>query len=312
MQRTKRVWVLFPALLLFAVGIAILLYPTAANLYNAYRQDRVIASYREETEAAEPTDAAGELLAAQEYNRELLERGEAVVSALREETNAAYEALLNPNGDGIMGYIVIPKIAVQLPIAHYYSEGNTESLGHLYGSSLPVGGEGTHALLCAHRGLPSAKLFTDLDQLSEGDRFYVHVLGGTLVYEVDQIRTVLPEEVADIVITPGEDYVTLVTCTPYAVNTHRLLVRGTRVREEPGEPEVPSVRQKTRALFDENQKRAFALLGAFAVICLAAAGVRRIRRIQTQKKKAGRRCVEASQPTTGVGQPEKNASERRE
>lgn len=150
-----------------------------------------------------------------------------------------YYSLLDVNGIGIMGVIRIPKIKVSLPIYHTTDEGVLQvGVGHFTGSSLPVGGESTHCILSGHRGLPSAKLFTDLDQIVEGDVFYLDVLGDTLAYQVDQIQVVLPEEVESLNVVPGEDYVTLITCTPYGVNTHRLLIRGTRIPYVPEEETV--------------------------------------------------------------------------
>ena len=169
--------------------------------------------------------------AAQEYNEQIKQESVPDAFSVRDgQTDSTYESLLNLNGDEMMGYVEIPVIDVSIPIYHYTTDESLEKgAGHLFGSSLPVGGKSTHCILSAHRGLPSAKLFTDLNLVEEGDVFYLHVLGKTLAYEVDQILTVLPEQTESLGITDGDDYVTLVTCTPYAVNTHRLLVRGHRV-----------------------------------------------------------------------------------
>lgn len=168
--------------------------------------------------------------AAEEYNEQIKQESVPDAFSVRDgETDSTYESLLNLNGDGMMGYIEIPVIDVKISIYHYTTDETLEKgAGHLFGSSLPVGGESTHAILSAHRGLPSAKLFTDLNLVEKGDVFYLHILDKTLAYEVDQIQTVLPEETDSLAITEGKDYVTLVTCTPYAVNTHRILVRGHR------------------------------------------------------------------------------------
>ena len=170
--------------------------------------------------------------AAQEYNEQIKQESVPDAFSVRDgQTDSTYESLLNLNGDGMMGYVEIPVIDVSIPIYHYTTDESLEKgAGHLFGSSLPVGGKSTHCILSAHRGLPSAKLFTDLNLVEEGDVFYLHVLGKTLAYEVDQIFTVLPEQTESLGITDGDDYVTLVTCTPYAVNTHRLLVRGVRTK----------------------------------------------------------------------------------
>ena len=172
--------------------------------------------------------------AAEEYNKKIKQESVPDAFSIRDgETDEEYESLLNLNGDGMMGYVEIPVIDQSIPIYHYTTEATLEKgAGHLFGSSLPVGGESTHAIISAHRGLPSAKLFTDLNLVEEGDVFYLHVLDQTLAYEVDQILTVLPDETESLGITEGEDYVTLITCTPYAVNTHRLLVRGHRIAYE--------------------------------------------------------------------------------
>ena len=168
--------------------------------------------------------------AAEKYNEQIKQESVPDAFSVRDgETDSTYESLLNLNGDGMMGYVEIPVIDVSIPIYHYTTDETLEKgAGHLFGSSLPVGGESTHAILSAHRGLPSAKLFTDLNLVEKGDVFYLHILDKTLAYEVDQIQTVLPEETDSLAITEGKDYVTLVTCTPYAVNTHRILVRGHR------------------------------------------------------------------------------------
>lgn len=168
--------------------------------------------------------------AAQEYNEQIKQESVPDAFSVRDgQTDSTYESLLNLNGDGMMGYVEIPVIDVSIPIYHYTTDESLEKgAGHLFGSSLPVGGKSTHCILSAHRGLPSAKLFTDLNLVEEGDVFYLHVLGKTLAYEVDQILTVLPEQTESLGITDGDDYVTLVTCTPYAVNTHRVPMKAAK------------------------------------------------------------------------------------
>lgn len=223
--------------LLFTVGAGVLCYPTFSDMWNKYRNAQLITHYTEAIETL-PEETYDEFWAeAREYNAQHTvnqivdafgeEEGEA-----DEEAQAAFEyyhSVLNPNGDGLMGSIDIPKIGVKIAIYHGLEESVLEKgCGHVQGTSLPIGGAGTHAALAAHRGLPSAKLFTDLDQIEEGDIFILNILGEKLAYEVDQIKTVLPYETEDIAIVDGEDYVTLITCTPYGVNSHRLLVRGHR------------------------------------------------------------------------------------
>lgn len=213
--------------LVLLIGIGLMAYPTVSNWWNSFHQSRAINSYAARVEEMDPELIEQMLIEAHAYNARLAAGDEARYD---EASHTRYMSLLGPAGDGVMGYIEIDKIGVKLPVAHTVEESVLQrSVGHLEGSSLPVGGEGTHAVLSGHRGLPSARLFTDLANLTEGDTFVLTVLEQTLTYEVDQIRVVLPEEVDDLAVAPGEDYCTLVTCTPYGINTHRLLVRGSRV-----------------------------------------------------------------------------------
>lgn len=210
------------------VGAALLLYPSASDYWNSLHQSRAIATYAEEVANLTTADYEKLWLAAVEYNKRMGAAGNPFV--LSEEQRADYFSQLDLSGNGIMGYIEIPKIECSLPIYHGTSEAVLQiAVGHLEGSTLPVGGAGTHCVLSGHRGLPSAKLFTHLDQLSEGDVFLLRVLNETLTYEVDQIHIVLPQEVDDLAVVPGRDFCTLVTCTPYGINSHRLLVRGKRI-----------------------------------------------------------------------------------
>lgn len=220
---------IFMVLVLLA-GLSLLLYPTFSDWWNSRHQSRAIAGYSEEIARLDDTETLWEN--AHDYNARLA--ADAGRWLPDEEDIAQYNALLNVGGSGIMGYIEIDKIACSLPIYHGTDEAVLQiAVGHIEGSSLPVGGPGTHAVLSGHRGLPSARLFTDLDRLIPGDRFILNILGEAISYEVDQILTVLPEEIDSLEIVPGEDYVTLVTCTPYGVNSHRLLVRGHRVETPP-------------------------------------------------------------------------------
>ena len=213
------------------VGTGLLLYPTVSDLWNRNKSSRAVSSYSEAMEGMGGREKQGLRDAAVSYNRGLIPQYGRFT--LEPEGGEGYADLLDVDGNGMMGYIEIPSIDVELPIYHGVSARVLQSAaGHIPGSSLPVGGEGTHCVISAHRGLPSAKLFTDLDELKEGDGFSLHVLGEELFYEVDRIRTVLPEEVGGLDIEEGKDYCTLVTCTPYGINTHRLLVRGHRVGED--------------------------------------------------------------------------------
>lgn len=221
-------------ILVFLTGLGFLLYPTVSDRWNRMHQSRAITAYAEAAASMDDADYEKVMAAARAYNGELAARGGSVT--LTEEEKAAYEAQLNITGQGIMGYIDIPKINCYLPVYHGTTEGVLQtSVGHLEGSSLPVGGESTHCVLSGHRGLPSARLFTDLDQIITGDMFMVCVLDEVLTYEVDQILVVLPEETEALAIETGKDYCTLVTCTPYGVNSHRLLVRGRRTDTLSGE-----------------------------------------------------------------------------
>lgn len=214
--------------LVLLLGLGIMLYPSASDYYNSFHQSRAIAHYAEQIANIDTETYERLWREAAEYNQKLAGRANPFV--LSEEEREEYLGLLNYSGDGIMGYINIPKIACELPIYHTTEESVLQiAIGHIEGSSLPVGGESTHSVLSGHRGLPSAKLFSNLDLLGAGDTFIIRILNETLTYEVDQIRTVLPNELQDLYIEEGRDYCTLVTCTPYGINTHRLLVRGHRV-----------------------------------------------------------------------------------
>lgn len=231
-EQTKRSKL--PTILLigvFLVGVSLLLYPTVSDYWNSLHQTKAITAYAEEVAAISEEEQEELLSAAREYNRNLIQ--DRTRWKLSEEELAEYNSLLNMSSDGIMGYINIPKISVTLPIYHTTDDQVLQKgAGHLEGSSLPVGGESTHCVLSSHRGLVSARLFTDLDQLKKGDTFTLTVLNQVLTYEIDQILIVLPDEMEALAIEEGEDYCTLVTCTPYGVNTHRLLVRGHRVETE--------------------------------------------------------------------------------
>ena len=234
--------------IMFTAGLSLLLYPFMANQWNNYRQSQLLTTYEEAvTEMVETgrVDYEAEWAQAQNYNEDLIPYilpDSFSTAEYPEEGDAKYLSCLNLTGDGMMGYIQIPKISVKIPIYHTTSdEVLQKAAGHLAGSSLPVGGAGTHAVISAHRGLPSAALFTDLDKLQEGDTFYLSVLDDTLCYEVDLITVVDPTETEALAAQEGEDLVTLLTCTPYGVNSHRLLVRGHRIPYmELGEDAIPA------------------------------------------------------------------------
>ena len=221
--------------IIFLAGLSLLLYPFVANQWNNYRQKQLISGYEQavsEKEAAEGIDYDAERKKAEDYNEALLPCVLPDSFALAESSGVdpVYMNTLNIAGDEMMGSVEIPKINIKIPIYHTTEEEVlNKGAGHLEGSSLPVGGVNTHAVISAHRGLPSASLFTDLDQLKEGDHFLIHVLNETLCYEVDKISVVKPEDTSALAVEDGQDLVTLLTCTPYGVNTERLLVRGHRV-----------------------------------------------------------------------------------
>ena len=221
--------------IIFLAGLSLLLYPFVANQWNNYRQKQLISSYEQtvsDKDAAHEIDYDAELQKAKAYNEALLPSilPDSFAVAEASEEDKTYMDALNIAGDEVMGIVEIPKINIKLPIYHTTDEQVLkQAAGHLEGSSLPVGGESTHAVISAHRGLPSASLFTDLDQLKKGDHFLIHVLNETLCYEVNKISVVKPEETSSLAVEEGQDLVTLLTCTPYGVNTERLLVRGHRV-----------------------------------------------------------------------------------
>lgn len=213
--------------LMLFVGVCGLLYPSVSQYWNTKTQTRVVENYREILDSLEEEDFDAFFAAAQAYNTAL---GELDAPLMDYGKLKGYDDILNIGGNGIMGYVTVPKLGVELPIYHGISaEVLNVACGHLEGTSLPVGGESTHCVLSAHRGLPHAKLFTELDKMEEGDVFQLTILNRTYTYQVDQIKVVRPDEVEDVQIVPGEDRCTLLTCTPYGINSHRLLVRGKRI-----------------------------------------------------------------------------------
>ena len=245
MKKKNNNWTTVFLVLLLLAGVSLLLYPSLSDYWNSMHQTRAIASYAETVSQLDTAQYDEMWKAAQDYNRSLAQRETAF--ALTDEQKAAYESLLDVSGLGVMGYIEIPGIDCSLPIYHGTEESVLQvAVGHLEWSSLPVGGEGTHCVLSGHRGLPSAKLFTNLDKLAVGDTFLLRVLDEVLTYEVDQILIVEPEQVDALGIVPGEDYCTLVTCTPYGINTHRLLGRGPRVESPPAAARMPGTADAPR------------------------------------------------------------------
>ena len=224
--------------LLFLVGFGILVYPTVSNQWNTYRQSQLISNYQSVVQDMTPEDFTQEWEKAEAFNATITQNNlysDVFGESTTDLQNTEYWKILNEAGDGVMGYLSIPKINIKLAIYHGTADDVLQTgVGHLNGTKLPIGGESTHCVVAAHRGLPSAKLFTDIDQLRNGDKFYIHVLDQVLAYEVDQILPMVDKDDHETLenalkIEEGKDQVTLFTCTPYGVNSHRLLVRGTRV-----------------------------------------------------------------------------------
>lgn len=224
--------------LLFLIGFGVLAYPTISNQWNTYRQSQLISSYNNKVEEMTPEDFSEEWQKAEDFNATITHNnlyGDVFGEDDGDLKNTDYWKVLNVAEDGVMGYLSIPKINIKLAIYHGTADDVLQTgVGHLNGTKLPIGGESTHSILAAHRGLPSAKLFTDIDQLEAGDKFYIHVLDEVLAYQVDQILPMVDKDDHETLqkalqIEEGKDQVTLFTCTPYGVNSHRLLVRGTRV-----------------------------------------------------------------------------------
>ena len=255
--------------LMFVAGFLLLTYPTISDQWNTYRQSRLISSYEDTVSAMEPEDFSEEWEKARAFNDTLTENniyGDVFAGEDEDLEDTEYWSVLNAAGDGVMGYISIPKINVKLSIYHGTSDDILQTgVGHLDGTKLPIGGESTHCVLAAHRGLPSARLFTDIDQLEKGDRFYIHVLDEVIAYEVDQIYDMVDKDDMETLesamsIVDGEDHVTLFTCTPYGVNTHRLLVRGVRVPYE-GEEDVAATPTETMVRAVQDYYMLYLVLG---------------------------------------------------
>ena len=284
--------------LIFLIGAGILFYPTVSDLWNNYRNQQLISEYTEVVETLESEDFSEIWAEAREYNAQ--HTVNTILDAFDEEEgdyvlSHPYDQVLNPTGNEIMGYLEIPKINVKLAIYHGIgTEALENGCGHIEGTSLPIGGVGTHSVLSAHRGLPSAKLFTDLDQLEIGDLFYITVLDEKLAYKVDQILTVLPEETEDLAIEEDKDLVTLVTCTPYGVNSHRLLVRGERTEYVPEEDTSTPSMILRNPLEGTNRSERLLVIGLMAfIIFLILFGI--ILKIHDWRKRRKQRKREKSE-----------------
>lgn len=265
--------------LLFGIAIALTMYPFISNWLFENKTDSVADAVEQAAQELDNSEQQAALQAAREYNQVLANGHVTLTDPFEEDVTdedlAEYESLLNLMDDGVMGTVEIPVIDVSLPIYHGTSESVLEKgVGHLHGTSLPVGGESTHTVLTGHTGLSKAKLFTDLTELEKGDIFFLRVMGENLAYEVDQIKVVLPSELDDLKIVPGEDYCTLVTCTPYGVNSHRLLVRGVRTdyQEAVENPETFEDKEVESKWMEEYKKALLISVGCF-IGCLAALGI---------------------------------------
>lgn len=280
----KRHWSGIALGFVMVIGMCLLAYPTVSDWYNSIHQSRAISNYMEKVEQLDETDYSALLQAAREYNEYLTKKENPLV--VEEPEMIRYEALLNVAGNGIMGYVSIPKIHVELPIYHGTSDAVLQvAVGHMEGTSLPVGGSSTHTVLSGHTGLPKAVLFTNLTELKEDDIFMMSVLNETLTYQIDQIKIVLPQETEDLQIVPGKDYCTLITCTPYGVNSHRLLVRGHRIENLP-EEEVKEIKPVITVASAPKEKNLPLLIGgAMSVLILFLALVIKKTRNRAKKKK---------------------------
>lgn len=271
--------------LVFLVGLGLLLYPWLSNAWNSWRQANLVSSYDAAVQQMPTDDYASWFSAADVYNKTLVGQGIPDAFAFHsEDEDADYAAQLAFRDDGMMGHINIPRISQNLPIYHTTSEEVlAKGVGHLQGSALPVGGEGTHCVLSAHRGLPSAALFTDLNQLAVGDKFFIHVLDRSLAYEVDQISVVEPSQTESLEIEKGCDLVTLVTCTPYGVNSHRLLVRGHRVPYDAAD-ENAATAQSSPSLFTSYWLWVACGLAVVAIVVGALAVLERKKRAKNRAR----------------------------
>lgn len=282
----KKAIAIIGAILLFLCALGFTLYPIISNMYNEQHQSVIQTHYEEVIQQADTSEIDHAKLAAQEYNQTLQPVGQQTdafsQSALKNASEEYYK-LLNITGTGIMGYVDIPSIYVYLPIYHGTGADSLErGIGHLVGSSLPVGGTGTHAVLTGHSGMANQKMFTDVTTMKVGEVFYLHVLGETLAYQVDQINTVLPHDTTHLGITSNEDLCTLVTCTPVGINTHRLLVRGHRIPYEEAqvieEEIIEEDEQTTQSTWEQQYMdgliMGFAILLVVIVLLLIVSAVR--------------------------------------
>ena len=285
-------------ILMIVTGLSLLLYPTLSNYLRDLAFRRTIAQHTATAQRLDETSLEEELSAARAYNQRRAAKGGYMI-ILSEEERAEYSGLLDIDNTGVMGYVSVPKVNISLPIYHGTSDGALQSgVGHLESSSLPVGGPSTHAVLSAHTGLPTAKLFSNINRLEEGDTFAVWTLGETLTYQVDQIQVVPGSQMNTLRIEPGEDYCTLVTCTPYGVNSHRLLVRGHRVP-------TPSAAEALPDVEDETQRPGGAWWLPVTVTVLVLAAALAVLYRQKSRKKRAKRPKEKETTIQNLRDPER-------
>lgn len=292
--------------LIFLIGLGIFAYPAVSDQWNAYRQSKLISTYEEVVAQLEPEDYSREWERAHTFN-DARSQNDFTYDAFGSEDQAIkdteYWKVLNAGGNGVMGYLSIPKIDVRLSIYHGTADDILQTgIGHVSGTKLPIGGQGTHCVLAAHRGLPSAKLFTDLDRMEPGDQFYIHILDQVLAYQVDQILPMIDKDDLDALtgamqVVPGEDYVTLLTCTPYGVNSHRLLVRGSRTvysgEEEPEEKTpVGNMVESIQSYYMLYLVLILAMIALMGVFFMAGKGARRKKDSKRGRDKHARENME--------------------
>mgnify|MGYP004453491941 FL=1 len=278
-------------IIIFIIGLSVMLYPTIADQWNKLHQSRAIADYENVVSDMKEEDFEKQWQEAENYNEKIKTNtfsGEVFSQEEKNMRGSEYWSVLNVGDNGIMGYVSIPKIEQKIPIYHGTSDAVLQvGAGHIMGTRLPIGGEGNHSVLAAHRGLPSAKLFTDIDQLKSGDKFYIHILDKVLAYQVDQIFPMIEKDDIEALQDAlkneeGQDYVTLFTCTPYGVNSHRLLVRGHRVAYH-GEDDETSTMSDNMLQSVKDYYMLYALT-AVAISVLAALGIRIIRNRKSEKR----------------------------
>ena len=281
--------------LLFLAGFGILAYPTVSDQWNTYRQNLLINSYEDALQELEPEDFSKEWKRARTFDRAITQNnlyGDVFGASDGDIKNTKYWKVLNVAADGVMGYLSIPKINIRLAIYHGTGDEVLQTgIGHMNGTKLPIGGESAHSVLAAHRGLPSAKLFTDIDQLVKGDMFYVHVLDEILAYQVDQILPMVDKDDSEtleeaLAITGGEDLITLFTCTPYGVNSHRLLVRGTRVPYT-GEEEIQGTSVQSMLKAVQNYYMLYLIIGLSVTLLIISVMRILFRRRDRKGRKGG-------------------------